>query len=157
MAVRSVRTTLSVKDGELLTIGGLLRTERRGVLRKVPLLGDVPVLGSLFRSTRDTEVKTMLVFFLRVNILSEGDPGGFVMHVPGVGLGNLDKAVERALPQLGQDEADGAVQTDGNEETPIAVPPRRSYEPLDPIIIDMTPVQPEPKPVIVPEDTGVAP
>jgi hypothetical protein len=155
VAVRSVRTTLSVKDGELLTIGGLLRTERRGVLRKVPLLGDVPVLGSLFRSTRDTEVKTMLVFFLRVNILSEGDPGGFVMHVPGAGLGNLDKAVERALPQLGQDEADGAVQADGGEETPIAVPPKRSYEPLDPIIIDMTPVKPEPEPTGEPLDTGV--
>ena len=153
VAVRSVRTTLSVKDGELLTIGGLLRTERRGVLRKVPLLGDVPLLGWLFRSTRDTEVKTMLVFFLRVNILSEGNPGGFIMHVPGAGLENLDKAVERAMPPLGDDEEDGAGEVDATEETPVVLPPRRTYEPLDPIIIDLTPPQPEPEPVGEPGDT----
>ena len=156
VAVRSVRTTLSVKDGELLTIGGLLRAERRGVVRKVPYLGDLPVLGWLFKSTRDTEVKTMLVFFLRVNILSEGRPGGFVMHVPGAaGLENLDKAVERAVPQLGEDEPEGAVQVDGGDQPPVLLPPMRSYEPLDPIIIDMTPVQPEPEPVAEPDEMGV--
>ncbi len=155
VAVRSVRTTLSVKDGELLTIGGLLRSERRGVLRKVPLLGDVPLLGWLFQSTRDTEVKTMLVFFLRVNILDEGRSGGFIMHVPGVGLENLDKGVQRAIPRLGHDEEDEADEVDGAEQEPMVLPLRRSYEPLEPIIIDLTPPKPEPEPVDEPADMGL--
>jgi general secretion pathway protein D len=153
VAVRSVRTTLSVKDGELLTIGGLLRSERHGIVRKVPVLGDVPGVGWLFRSTRDSEVKTMLVFFLRVKILNEGRQGGFVMHVPGSGLAKLDKAVEQALPPLGQDVAAGAEEA-AAPKAASAPPPLPSYAPLEPIIVDMTPAEPEPEPAAQPEGTG---
>ena len=154
VAVRSVRTTLSVKDGELLTIGGLLRSERHGVVRKVPFIGDVPLLGMLFRSKRDTETKTMLVFFLRVSILDEGRPGGFIMHIPGAGLDELDDAVERAMPPLGDD---GNEEDDGTEVEPVVLPPKRHSEPLDPIMIDLTPPEPEPAVDLTPLEPEPAP
>ena len=49
----------------------------------------------------------------------------------------------------------GAGEADATEETPMAMPPRRTYEPLEPIIIDLTPPQPESEPVGEPGDTEV--
>jgi type II secretory pathway component GspD/PulD (secretin) len=96
VAIRNVRTTLAMKDGEILTIAGLLRSEERRVIRKVPGLGRVPVLGLLFQSRRQETVKTQLVFFLRVNILAEGKPRTIRVHKPGKGLDLLDEEVTGA-------------------------------------------------------------
>jgi type II secretory pathway component GspD/PulD (secretin) len=91
VAIRNVRTTLAVKDGEILTIGGLLRSEQRKVVRSVPGLGRIPVLGLLFRSWRDEAVKTQLIFFLRINVLPEGRSRTIRIHRPGGGLELLDE------------------------------------------------------------------
>ena len=72
VAVRNTRTVLSLKDGQTLIIGGLKRAENRHLTRKVPLLGDIPLLGGLFRSERDQAISTMLMFYLRVRILKDG-------------------------------------------------------------------------------------
>jgi general secretion pathway protein D len=98
VAIRNVRTTLALKDGEILTIGGLLRSEDRKVVRKVPGLGDIPLLGLLFQSRRNQQVKTQLVFFLRVNILDEGRPHSIRLRRPGAGLELLDEEVGRFPP-----------------------------------------------------------
>lgn len=79
VAIRSTSTDLSVKDGEVITIGGLLRSEERRLERKVPLLGDLPLLGMLFSSVRTQSVKTHLMFFLEITVLKEG-----VAHQPRV-------------------------------------------------------------------------
>ncbi|MFH1022160.1 MAG: secretin N-terminal domain-containing protein [Planctomycetota bacterium] len=94
VAVRNCKTVLELKDGEVLTIGGLLKNEDRSVLRKVPGLGDIPILGHLFRARRDQQVKTQLVFFLRMNILAEGGADAMRLHAPGAGLDLLDKLLE---------------------------------------------------------------
>ncbi len=93
VAIRNVRTTLAMKDGEILTIAGLLRSEKRKVVRKVPGLGHIPLIGLLFRSRREETVKTQLVFFLRVNILAEGKARTIRIHKPGAGLELLDEEV----------------------------------------------------------------
>jgi type II secretory pathway component GspD/PulD (secretin) len=99
VAIRNVNTTLSLKDGEILTIGGLLRSEDRDLVRKVPFLGDIPGVGVLFRSRRSQSVKTQLIFFLRINILGQGKQHGLMYHRPGVGLERLDTQVERTTPR----------------------------------------------------------
>jgi general secretion pathway protein D len=93
VAIRNVRTTLAMKDGEILTIAGLLRSEERRVVRRVPGLGRIPLLGLLFQSRRQETVKTQLVFFLRVNILDEGRQRTIRIHRPGAGLELLDEEV----------------------------------------------------------------
>ena len=99
VAIRNVSTTLSLKDGEILTIGGLLRSEDHDLIRKVPFLGDIPGVGVLFQSRRSQSVKTQLIFFLRINILDPGKPHGLIYHRPGVGMERLDTQEERTTPR----------------------------------------------------------
>ena len=99
IAIRNVSSTLSLKDGEVLTVGGLLQTEDSQIVRGVPLLMDIPVLGTLFQSRRNVQVRTQLVFFLRAHILQPGQVGSTRVHKPGVGLEHLDKQMGLELPK----------------------------------------------------------
>ena len=98
IAIRNVTSTLSVKDGEILTIGGLLQTEERQIIRGVPLLSDIPLLGLLFQSRRNTKQQTQLIFFLRAHILPEGQVDVTRVHQPGVGMDQLEKQMNLQLP-----------------------------------------------------------
>jgi type II secretory pathway component GspD/PulD (secretin) len=72
----SAETTVMVKDGTTLVIAGLIKDEKIGAEKKVPILGDIPVLGALFRSREDRAAKTELVFFLTPMIISGGESVG---------------------------------------------------------------------------------
>ncbi len=61
---RSTDTSVSVKDGEIVALGGMMRENTNISANKVPLLGDIPLLGSLFRSTTRTTGKTELMIFM---------------------------------------------------------------------------------------------
>jgi type IV pilus assembly protein PilQ len=69
---REIVTQVLVNDGQTVVLGGILETERRESERKVPLLGDVPVLGYLFKSTTRTDNKDELLIFVTPRILREG-------------------------------------------------------------------------------------
>ncbi|MBU6320493.1 MAG: type II secretion system secretin GspD [Alphaproteobacteria bacterium] len=71
---REIETTVMVDNGEVVVLGGLLdRGESLGV-EKVPVLGDIPVVGGLFRSESRDETRTNLMVFIRPVILkSPGD------------------------------------------------------------------------------------
>ena len=62
---RSIETTVLVDDGAIVVLGGLLQDEYGGNQEQVPGLGNVPVLGNLFRSERRSRSKTNLMVFLR--------------------------------------------------------------------------------------------
>ncbi|MBS0284903.1 MAG: type II secretion system secretin GspD [Proteobacteria bacterium] len=66
---REVETTLTVDDGQIAIIGGLLDDNERRTIEKIPLLGDIPALGQLFRSKAKTRTKTNLMVFIRPTIL----------------------------------------------------------------------------------------
>lgn len=63
-------TTVIVKDGVTLVMGGLMKNENVKNVYKLPLLGEIPFLGGLFRRTEDTTTKTELVIFLTPHIVS---------------------------------------------------------------------------------------
>ena len=63
-------TTVMVKDGITIIIGGLKKDERYKTVKKIPLIGDVPLLGFFFRSTSDEIKKTELVILLTPHIVS---------------------------------------------------------------------------------------
>jgi type IV pilus assembly protein PilQ len=69
---REIVTQVLVNDGQTVVLGGILETERREGEQKVPLLGDVPVLGRLFKSTSKTDNKDELLIFVTPRILREG-------------------------------------------------------------------------------------
>jgi type IV pilus assembly protein PilQ len=68
----SIRTRVVVNDGQTVVLGGILETERRETEKKVPLLGDIPIFGHLFKSTTRTNNKDELLIFVTPKILREG-------------------------------------------------------------------------------------
>ncbi len=63
---RVVQTTVNLKSGETIALGGLIQDEDRRQASGVPILMDLPIVGQLFRKTTNTRVKTEIVFFLTV-------------------------------------------------------------------------------------------
>ena len=73
IAKRSVKTIVYLKKGEALILGGLTTTRTREVERKVPFLGDIPLLGWLFKSKFNQVSKSHVLFFIRPRILEGPD------------------------------------------------------------------------------------
>ena len=70
---REVETTLTVDDGQIAIIGGLLDDNERRTIEKIPFLGDLPAIGALFRSKAKSRTKTNLMIFIRPTILRSRD------------------------------------------------------------------------------------
>ena len=66
---REIKTTVTVGDREIVALGGLLDDNESRTLQKVPFLGDIPVIGELFKSRGRSKVKTNLMVFIRPTIL----------------------------------------------------------------------------------------
>ena len=66
---REIKTTVTVADGEIVALGGLLDDNERETIQKVPFLGYIPLLGELFKSRGRSRVKTNLLVFIRPTIL----------------------------------------------------------------------------------------
>lgn len=66
---RSADTTVRLKDGETMVIGGLIGSEESKALSKIPFLGDLPVLGHFFRSERSSKTETEIMIFLTAHIM----------------------------------------------------------------------------------------
>jgi general secretion pathway protein D len=83
---REVTTDVTIFDGATVVIGGLTREEVKTVNDKVPILGDIPLLGAAFRSSGKTTSKRNLMVFVTANLIS---PGGSTLRskLPGVNNG----------------------------------------------------------------------
>jgi general secretion pathway protein D len=68
---RSIKTSIIVDDRQVVVLGGLIRDDVQESVQKVPLLGDIPLLGWLFRSKTATKGKTNLMVFLQTTILRD--------------------------------------------------------------------------------------
>ncbi|MDR0213502.1 MAG: type II secretion system secretin GspD [Comamonas sp.] len=68
---RSIESNVLVEDGAILVLGGLIAEEYQQNQERVPLLGDIPVVGNLFRNTARTRKKTNLMVFLRPTVLRD--------------------------------------------------------------------------------------
>lgn len=72
---RNVDTSVELRDGESLVLAGLLQEEEIKTMSKIPLLGDIPILGALFRSTSKDIKEKELVFFITPKIIKPNAPG----------------------------------------------------------------------------------
>lgn len=70
---RTIKNAVLVKSGETVVLGGLMDEKTQEKVSKVPLLGDIPVLGYLFRSTSNSTSKRNLMVFIRPTILRDAD------------------------------------------------------------------------------------
>ena len=65
----TMQTNVLIQDGEMLILGGLIEDQTGGTATKVPLLGDIPLLGRLFRSTTKADSQSVLMMFIRPTII----------------------------------------------------------------------------------------
>ncbi len=77
---REIETTVTVNDGEIIALGGLLDDNERRTIQRIPILGDIPIIGQLFRSRSRTRTKTNLMVFIRPTILSSAEDRRAVME-----------------------------------------------------------------------------
>ena len=75
LSTRRSDTTVRVKDGETIAIGGLTLDQEQTRNGKIPFFGDLPILGKIFRSRKKTTVRTELMVFITPRILTSNDFG----------------------------------------------------------------------------------
>ncbi len=133
---REVETVRTVDDGQIAVISGLLDDNERRTIEKIPLLGDLPVLGHLFTSKAKQRSKTNLMIFIRPTILRTAEDSrtlteqryGYVRLQQGL----QEPGVEPSIDQLVRDYMGAAppipsAPIPGNIEDPrVAVPVRTS-------------------------------
>lgn len=141
---REVETTLTVDDGQIAVIGGLLDDNERRTIEKIPLLGDIPGLGNLFKSKARSRSKTNLMIFIRPTILRTAEDSRRVTEQRygylRVQQGLQDPGAEPSIDQLVRDYMGAApplpsAPGPGSIEDPrIGVPVMRSSsQPIRPI------------------------
>ena len=92
---RKVETRLRLKDGETIVIGGLIQTTNDGVITKIPLLGDIPILGEIFKSRNKNENVNELVIFVTPRIIKYDQTVEQENHLIDTALDNTTKVVDR--------------------------------------------------------------
>jgi general secretion pathway protein D len=70
---RQVQTNVTIYDGMTVALGGLIREDIQNVQDKVPILGDIPLLGRAFRTDASQHIKRNLIIFVTANLI---DPAG---------------------------------------------------------------------------------
>ncbi|MET0065187.1 MAG: type II secretion system secretin GspD [Candidatus Thiodiazotropha sp.] len=109
---RTIKTVVMVEDGKTIVLGGLLQEDLQQTEDKVPLLGDIPLLGALFRANTTTKVKRNLMVFLRPVVLRDA---AINTQIAGDKY-NYFRAEQMKMKQDG-------VKLMDDEETPV-LPPR---------------------------------
>jgi type IV pilus assembly protein PilQ len=104
IATREATTNVAIRDGDTLAIGGLLTTKDDTTITKVPLLGDLPLLGNLFRHKEAGKQKTNLVIFITPHILKDGriPPGAISEATVQIPIANAPVQPEIAAPEPAQ-------------------------------------------------------
>ncbi len=70
---RSIQATVQVDDGQVIVLGGLIQDDVVDTVNRVPILGRIPIIGALFRSSSKTAVKRNLMIFLKPRIIRNAD------------------------------------------------------------------------------------
>ena len=86
-STRRVTTALTIYDGYTVAVGGLMREDVQNVEDKVPILGDLPIIGRLFQSKAENRIKSNLIIFVTAQIIdAAGNPinsnSGLAPEVP---------------------------------------------------------------------------
>ncbi|MFN3435099.1 MAG: type II secretion system secretin GspD [Sphingomonas sp.] len=129
---REIETVLTVDEGQIAVMGGLLSDEERRTIEKIPLLGDIPVLGNLFKSKAKSRNKTNLMIFIRPTILRSAADArklaeqryGYIRLQQGLQSPNEEPSIDQLVRDyMGAAPPIPSAPAPGNIEDPrIAVP-----------------------------------
>lgn len=82
IATRTAKTDVQIRDGNTFVVGGLISTNNLEQVNKIPLLGDIPILGLLFRSTLTQKTYTEVLFFITPRVIRDQGSHGLVVPNP---------------------------------------------------------------------------
>lgn len=82
IATRTAKTDVQIRDGNTFVVGGLISTNNLEQVNKVPVLGDIPILGLLFRSTLTQKTYTEVLFFITPRVLRDQGAQGLIIPNP---------------------------------------------------------------------------
>lgn len=101
---RSLETQVAVADGQTVVIGGLIQDTLQETVSKVPLVGDIPIIGNIFRRTESTKAKTELLVFLTPEVILDEQELQEVSDRVQEGAVGLQEAVEEGMLQKHLDD-----------------------------------------------------
>lgn len=117
---RNIKTSVMVDDGKVLVLGGLIKDDMVESQSKVPLLGDIPIIGHLFRHESVLKIKTNLMVFLRPVIMRDAKRGAILTNSKYTYIRDMQMALkERGVPLM-------------SDETPPLLPDLESFILLPP-------------------------
>ncbi len=146
---RSIESTVTVDDGSIIVLGGLIEDRYTDNKSQIPLLGDIPVVGALFRSQSRTKTRTNLMVFLRPVVMRDGESTNKL---------SLDRYdLIRATQQAQQPQPSLLVPIEGapvippsgrvEQSAPLSAPPTSPGTQTGPL----APPRPPPPPDLTPE------
>ncbi len=97
-SVRRLQTEVTIWDGATVVMGGLTREHAVRISDRVPILGDIPLLGRLFRTEGESTQKRNLLIFVTANLVSPGGSPAF-QYLPGVEPNSLFQVPRAATPE----------------------------------------------------------
>jgi general secretion pathway protein D len=119
IAKRSAQSRVGIKNGDTIVIGGLMQDNKTDTITKIPILGDIPFIGELFRRTQTDKTKTELLIFLTPHVAQQPEtlapmttdemngtkltpsavaPGVFDDHIKGMHRGNIPETRPTTQP-----------------------------------------------------------
>jgi general secretion pathway protein D len=132
---REVETVRTVDDGDIAVISGLLDDNERRTIEKIPLLGDIPGLGNLFRSKAKSRTKTNLMIFIRPTILRSAEDSrklteqryGYLRLQQGLAMPNDEPSIDQLVRDyMGAAPPIPSAPIPGSIEDPLVAVPVRS-------------------------------
>ena len=98
-AKRSAQSRVSIRDGQTIVIGGLMQDQLTKNIQKVPLLGDIPLIGMLFQSSTTTKAKTELLIFMTPHVATQPESLTTMTEDEKAGMKIVPEAVEKGTFQ----------------------------------------------------------
>ena len=139
---RESETVQTVDDGQIAVVSGLLSDDERRTIEKIPLLGDIPIIGNLFRSKAKQRTKTNLMIFIRPTILRSAEDSarlteqryGYLRLQQGLQSPNQEPSIDELVRDyMGTAAPVPSAPIPGNIEDPrIGVPIERTVPTLRP-------------------------
>lgn len=102
---RSIKTQILAEDGEIVMLGGLIRDAVQESQSKVPFLGDIPIIGWLFRSSGEIHVKQNLIVFLKPTVVLNKEENSAILRRKYDGIYEVDLS-----ERIGEDGIDRRLQ-----------------------------------------------
>ncbi len=142
---RTAETTLNVKNGETVVIGGLIRDEDRVNYNKIPGLGDIPLLGKLFSGTDKTKTKTDVILTITPNVVRglETPDRDLQYFWSGTEETYSTKPLFSELPTTGEVRSDQPSMIMPDDSAPLSPPPSVT-PPIPPSFVPPFPLPPVP-------------